>query len=80
MDNDEELPAVMAADPAELSYEQARDGLLKVVHQLEEGNPTLEQSMPLWEKGEQLAARCQNYLDEAQNRLDQVQQTADSAD
>ena len=72
MDNDEELPAVMAADPAELSYEQARDGLLKVVHQLEEGNPTLEQSMQLWEKGEELASRCQKFLDDAQVRLDQA--------
>ena len=35
MENDEELTAVMEANPAELSYEQARDGLLKVVRQLE---------------------------------------------
>ncbi len=72
MENDEELTAVMEADPAGLSYEQARDGLLKVVHQLEEGNPTLEQSMQLWEKGEELASRCQKFLDDAQARLDQA--------
>lgn len=72
MENDEELTAVMEANPAELSYEQARDGLLKVVRQLEEGNPTLEQSMQLWEKGEELASRCQKFLDDAQARLDQA--------
>ena len=52
------------------SYEQAREELAEVVRQLEQGGATLEQSLALWERGEQLAAVCQSWLDGAQARLD----------
>ena len=52
------------------SYEQARDELAEVVRQLEQGGATLEQSLALWERGEQLAAICQSWLDGAEARLD----------
>jgi exodeoxyribonuclease VII small subunit len=54
----------------ELSYEQARAELAGVVEKLEAGGATLEESLTLWERGEQLAAACQNWLDGARNRLD----------
>jgi exodeoxyribonuclease VII small subunit len=57
----------------DLSYEQARDELAGVVRGLEAGGLTLEQSLALWERGEQLADRCQALLDEAQQRLDRAQ-------
>ncbi len=38
------------------SYEAARDELLEVVRQLEAGGLPLEQSLTLWERGEELAA------------------------
>ncbi|KGM13903.1 exodeoxyribonuclease VII small subunit [Cellulomonas bogoriensis] len=53
-----------------LSYEQARDELVAVVGRLEAGGETLEASLALWERGEQLAARCQECLDGARERLD----------
>ncbi len=53
-----------------LSYEQARDELTDVVRQLEQGGATLEQSLVLWERGEELARICQAYLDGAKARLD----------
>ena len=53
-----------------LSYEAARDELAEVVRQLEQGGATLEQSLALWERGEQLAEVCQRWLDGAQSRLD----------
>lgn len=59
-----------AAD--ELSYEQARDELVTVVQKLEAGGTTLEESIALWERGEQLAAICQRWLDGARARLDAV--------
>ncbi|WP_033218017.1 exodeoxyribonuclease VII small subunit [Kitasatospora phosalacinea] len=53
-----------------LGYEQARDELLQVVRQLETGGTTLEESLALWERGEELAKVCQRWLDGARARLD----------
>ena len=53
-----------------LSYEAAREELAEVVRQLEQGGATLEQSLALWERGEELATICQRWLDGAQARLD----------
>ncbi len=54
----------------ELSYEQARAELASVVERLESGAGTLEESLALWERGEELAAVCQRWLDGARARLD----------
>jgi exodeoxyribonuclease VII small subunit len=54
----------------ELSYEQARAELATVVEKLESGGTTLEESLALWERGEELAAVCQRWLDGARARLD----------
>jgi exodeoxyribonuclease VII small subunit len=54
----------------ELSYEQARAELATVVEKLESGGSTLEESLALWERGEQLATICQRWLDAARTRLD----------
>jgi exodeoxyribonuclease VII small subunit len=53
-----------------LSYEQARDELVEVVRQLETGGTTLEESLRLWERGEELATVCQGWLDGARARLE----------
>ena len=57
-------------DVSELSYEQARDELIRVVTELEQGAATLELSLALWERGEALAARCEEWLLGAKARLD----------
>ncbi|MEO8107837.1 MAG: exodeoxyribonuclease VII small subunit [Actinomycetes bacterium] len=57
-------------DTPALGYEQARDELIDVVKQLEGGGLTLEQSITLWERGEELAGVCQKWLDGARARLD----------
>ena len=54
----------------ELSYEQARAELAQVVERLEAGGTTLEESLALWERGEELAGICQRWLDNARARLD----------
>jgi exodeoxyribonuclease VII small subunit len=56
-------------DRASLSYEQAREELAGVVKRLEAGGLTLEQSLDLWERGEQLAAICSDWLEGARARL-----------
>lgn len=53
-----------------LSYEQARDELIAVLHELEQGAITLEHSLELWERGEALAQRCEQWLLGAKARLD----------
>jgi exodeoxyribonuclease VII small subunit len=58
------------ADIATLSYEQARDELVRVVSALEQGSSTLEESLALWERGEELARRCEEWLIGAKARLD----------
>ena len=58
------------ADVAKLSYEAARDELVKVVAELEQGSVTLEESLALWERGEALATQCESWLTGARKRLD----------
>lgn len=55
-----------------LSYEAARDELAEVVEALESGSETLEESLKLWERGEDLAKICQEWLDGARKKLDAV--------
>ncbi len=69
-------PAVSAPDIQALSYEEARDELVRVVNELEQGSSTLEQSLALWERGEALAARCEQWLIGAKARLDAARQAS----
>jgi exodeoxyribonuclease VII small subunit len=50
-------------------YEKARDELAGLVKRLEAGGLTLEQSLELWERGEQLADVCEEWLEGARARL-----------
>ncbi len=59
-----------ASGPERPGYEQARDELVEVVRRLESGGTTLEESLALWERGEQLAAVCREWLEGARARLD----------
>lgn len=59
-----------------LSFEDARDELVRVVAELEQGSPTLEHSLALWERGEALAARCEEWLLGAKRRLEATRPAA----
>ncbi|KDA06519.1 exodeoxyribonuclease VII small subunit [Microbacterium sp. CH12i] len=63
-----------------LSFEAARDELVQVVAELEQGSPTLEHSLALWERGEALAARCEEWLLGAKRRLDEARAAASDED
>lgn len=66
------------SDRPAISYEQARAELAEVVQRLEAGGTTLEESLTLWERGEELAGICQDWLDGARIRLQQAMEaTAD---
>ncbi|MER8235913.1 exodeoxyribonuclease VII small subunit [Streptomyces sp. NPDC094049] len=58
------------ADGTVLGYEEARDELIEVVRRLEAGGTSLEESLALWERGEELAKVCRRRLEGARARLD----------
>ncbi|WP_127358438.1 exodeoxyribonuclease VII small subunit [Actinacidiphila soli] len=64
------MAAGAGADQDTLGYEQARDELVDVVRRLEAGGSTLEESLALWERGEELARVCRRWLEGARARLD----------
>ena len=70
-----ELPDVSA-----LSFEQARDELVRVGAVLELGAPTLEQSLTLWARGDARAARGEQGLLGAKRRLDAARAAASAED
>jgi exodeoxyribonuclease VII small subunit len=41
-----------------------------IVQRLESGGASLEESLALWERGEELAAICQAWLDGAKAKVD----------
>lgn len=57
---------------SELGYEQARDELIAVVQQLEQGGLDLDHSLNLWERGEKLAQRCEEHLAGARERVERA--------
>ncbi len=60
-------------DPiAEMSFEQALRALEDVVRRLEGGEVPLEESITLYERGEQLRRHCQARLDAAQARIEKI--------
>lgn len=59
---------------AALTYEQARDQLRDIVQTLETGSAPLEETLKLWQRGEELSRHCQHILTAAQQRIDQALQ------
>ncbi|QTX04182.1 exodeoxyribonuclease VII small subunit [Agromyces archimandritae] len=70
------MDAMSSPDIAQLSYEEARDELVRVVGELEQGQASLEHSLALWERGEALASRCEDWLIGAKARLDAARRGA----
>ncbi|WP_319454442.1 MULTISPECIES: exodeoxyribonuclease VII small subunit [unclassified Mycobacterium] len=57
---------------SQLGYEAARDELIDVVRQLEQGGLDLDTSLKLWERGEELAKRCESHLAGAREKVEQT--------
>ena len=56
----------------QLTFEEALQELEKIVDQLEAGELTLEASLALFERGQQLAAYCTSQLEAASLRVEQL--------
>ena len=61
-----------AAPIADLSFEDALRALEEVVRRLEGGDVPLEESISLYERGEDLRRHCQARLDQAQARIESI--------
>lgn len=66
-----------AADITQMSFEEALRALEAIVTQLERGDVPLDDSISLYERGEQLRAACQKRLDAAQARIEKIVTGAD---
>jgi exodeoxyribonuclease VII small subunit len=65
---------------SQLGYEEARDELIEVVQQLEQGGLDLGTSLELWERGEELAKRCEEHLAGARKRVENALASKDQDD
>jgi len=66
---------------SEPTFEQAREELAEIVAKLEAGGLTLEESLALWNRGEEVAQTCTEWLDKARATLDAAREdnTTDDA-
>lgn len=62
---------------SEMSFEQALRELEGVVRKLESGDVPLDDSITLYERGEELRKACQARLDAAQARIEKIVAGAD---
>lgn len=58
-----------AKEKQDVSFEQALDGLTKMVEKLESGELSLEESVAAFEEGVKLSRACESLLDTAEQRL-----------
>jgi exodeoxyribonuclease VII small subunit len=56
----------------DLTFEQARTELERIVAELESGKADLEGALALWQRGEELYRVCLAKLDSAQGRVDEL--------
>ena len=59
----------MSAEP---TFEDARRELEEIVAKLESGQPSLEEAVVLWERGERLYRTCVGKLDAAQGKIEEL--------
>ena len=65
---------------SEPTFEQAREELAEIVAKLEAGGLTLEESLALWNRGEEAAQVCTAWLENAQAVLDAAAEDSEDAD
>ena len=63
---------------AELSFEEARRELERIVAQLETGQAGLEDAVAHWERGEELYRVCLGKLDAAQGKIEELGRRAEA--
>ncbi len=64
----------MVSEIGDLSFEEAFAELERTVSRLEEGGLSLEESLRLFERGQELATYCSQQLDEAELKVKEITQ------
>ena len=57
---------------SEPSFEQAEQELAEIVERLERGDAGLDETLRLWERGEELYKLCRAKLDSVQGRIEEL--------
>jgi exodeoxyribonuclease VII small subunit len=71
----EATSAAMSSDPApisDLSFEDALKRLEAIVHRLESGDASLDESIKLYAEGDALRGQCEARLAAAQARIEKI--------
>ena len=63
-----------------LSYEEALDELKQIVAKLNEGKVTLDESLQLYKRGNELAAYCDKKLKEVTQKISEVNKASGGED
>ena len=61
------------------AFEEALEELEAIVERMEDGEPSLEESLKLFERGMDLTRRCQKALDDAEQRIRILADTEDGS-
>lgn len=64
----------MSEDPdiSDLSFEDALKRLETIVHRLESGEASLDESISLYAEGDKLRSQCEKRLQDAQARIEKI--------
>lgn len=64
----------MSEDPtiSDLSFEDALKRLETIVHRLESGDASLDESIQLYAEGDRLRSQCEKRLQDAQARIEKI--------
>jgi exodeoxyribonuclease VII small subunit len=57
---------------SDLSFEDALKRLEAIVHRLESGEASLDESIKLYAEGDQLRSQCEKRLQDAQARIEKI--------
>lgn len=75
-----EMPQTMSRSRKRVDFEQNLAALEAIVHQLEEGDLSLEESLAAFEQGVKLTRECQAALEGAQQRVQLLMEQGDQAE
>ena len=70
----------MAGKIEKLSYEEALDELKQIVAKLNEGKVTLDESLQLYKRGNELSAYCDKKLKEVTQKISEVNKATGGED
>ncbi|MGC6471535.1 MAG: exodeoxyribonuclease VII small subunit [Parvibaculales bacterium] len=71
---------IIADDILSMSFEKAVAELEGIVNRLESGDVALEESIAIYQRGNQLRAHCENKLKDAQIQIEKITQNGEATE